>query len=282
MKTKSSQGYFTFLVWGFSFFSLFLSYKDAQAQGIAINVDPYNSSAEVPGMDLLRGANAPIPPLPKPDNAPPGVDVYYIRENNTPKPAAVGGNPVSSHQSLPPVPPLKEPYILPQPLTEQTSGSVSPFDITPADITPPSQRVSSPSSIAIQIIPPPLETPPAPTSPNPTSETPRRRSLKEILVFSEPPDMETIARNYQITTSDKKNNKSAPASKPETTATYRVLVRAISGQEEKTLKNLYPEAFRTNHQGQTFWQIGRFSSYPNAQQAAKAVARAGLKFLIVP
>lgn len=284
MKTPLYRRCFTCLLWGFSFLYFFLLQERTQGQGIAINVDPYNSSPEVPLQGPLAGEKPSIPPLPKPESDLSRVDVYYVKEDKTQKPTAVGGNAISSHQSLPPVPPVKEPYSRPQLAREETFGSTSPFDITPEDIpspippkTPP-QGASSPSSIPIQIITPTE----AQTSPISTPQPSRRRHLKDILVFSEPPDMATIARNLGITSGDKQDTKTTAPATPNAAATYRVLVRASSGEEEKTLKALYPDAFRTNHQGQTFWQIGRFSSKTNAQQAAKPIAQAGLKFLIVP
>ena len=63
-------------------------------------------------------------------------------------------------------------------------------------------------------------------------------------------------------------------------SSYRVLVNP--GSQQAQMRSLYPDAFPTNYQGRSLWQIGRFSTQENAQKALQELAGYGVTGAIVP
>ncbi|ACK65985.1 Sporulation domain protein [Rippkaea orientalis PCC 8801] len=63
---------------------------------------------------------------------------------------------------------------------------------------------------------------------------------------------------------------------------YRVMVAINDSSQKARLRSLYPEAFRTTHNGQSMWQVGLFSSRNNADKAYESLQNAGLRAIILP
>jgi hypothetical protein len=62
---------------------------------------------------------------------------------------------------------------------------------------------------------------------------------------------------------------------------YRVLVEAKNNDGIDRVKSLYPEAFRTNYNGKSMLQVGRFTSREKADITAKSLEDLGMKVMIV-
>ena len=58
---------------------------------------------------------------------------------------------------------------------------------------------------------------------------------------------------------------------------YKVLVEALTKNEEEEVRSLYPEAFKTIYQGESWLQIGAFSDWDKAKQAETALVNLGLE-----
>lgn len=65
------------------------------------------------------------------------------------------------------------------------------------------------------------------------------------------------------------------------TTSYRVMVQANNRSQQEKLRSLYPDAFPIRHQGQSFWQIGVFSSQENADSALQNLQNLGFEGNVV-
>lgn len=252
-----------------------------------IDVSPYNQTPS--DDDSFNLSSDFVPPLPQ---KVPDRDTLVIKGNSTPAPLTPAtGNMVNSQQNLPSPPTLSEPYRAP--------SSVSPYNQTPprATITNP-----QPASVLPQITPsvsaspydytppdnPTVVTPavnvpqtaPTNTTPRVNTSAPRnttqRRDLREILVFDTVTVAPEIIEQHRQSRVNNNNNN------PNLSGSFRVLVGVKNSSEESRLKSLYPNAFRTTHQGQSLWQIGVFSTRQNADNAVQPLKGAGLNPIITP
>ena len=270
---------------GIFFFPLSIS---AQTQ---ISIDPYNdsgsASSNIP-FEPKRQAVTPNQPLPTNQNN--AMGQVIINGNPTPsRPNVVQGNLIRSNQTLPQIPPLSEPYSRPSDAnninpnspdnefieSKNNSVSVSPFDITPTDnqsSTPERKPVNNNSNVVRSINLSPNSSPSSTvntTDNNPTPPTPlgRRRTLQDILVFSNTP---TQRVNPQISTSSTQSGE-----------VYKVLVSVNNSTHESQLRSLYPEAFRTTFNGQSMLQVGVFSSPNKADDVSRSLENMGFRSTIV-
>lgn len=58
---------------------------------------------------------------------------------------------------------------------------------------------------------------------------------------------------------------------------YKVLVEALTKNEEDEVRSLYPEAFKTIYQGESWLQIGAFSDWDKAKKAERTLVNLGLE-----
>lgn len=199
-----------------------------------------------------------IPPLP---SRTPARDTITIQGNSTPRPLPnVNGSTINSSQNLPSPPALSEPY---RPPANVVNNNGSPYNQTP------SNNNNIPTASGSN------NTPPANTTANPPSETtvtqpsvPRRRTLREILVF------DTVT---SYPSSPPVTNPNPPSSTVAANGTrFRVVVRINDAGDQTRVREIYPDAFRSTHQGNSVLQVGVFSTRQNAEQAAQTLKNAGL------
>ncbi len=131
------------------------------------------------------------------------------------------------------------------PLTPTVTNSTTSLP----PLTPPSTTTNNP------IVPPPP----------PSAVNAQRRSLSEVL---------GSLNNTQTPTN-------ALAQTPQL-SNYRVLIEARSKNQQDQMKSLYPDAFPTNYNGRSLWQIGVFSTRTNADTALNSLTSMGLKGMVVP
>ena len=62
---------------------------------------------------------------------------------------------------------------------------------------------------------------------------------------------------------------------------YKVLVEALNADEEDEVRSLYPEAFKTIYQGESWLQVGAFSNWDKAKQAERTLVDLGLETYLV-
>ena len=62
---------------------------------------------------------------------------------------------------------------------------------------------------------------------------------------------------------------------------YKVLVEAIGEDEEDEVRSLYPEAFKTVYQGESWLQVGAFSNWDKAKQAEQTLVDLGLETYLI-
>jgi cell division protein FtsN len=63
-------------------------------------------------------------------------------------------------------------------------------------------------------------------------------------------------------------------------SSFRVLVNP--GNQKDEVRSRYPDAFATQYQGRSLWQIGRFNSQENAEKALDDLSNLGIQGIIVP
>jgi hypothetical protein len=116
---------------------------------------------------------------------------------------------------------------------------------------------------------------PAPPNINDSSVVPRptigAKPNSESTLFSRPQQGETKIESET----------SASTSVQSTTSNYKVLVDASNDKEQKQLKSVYPDAFRTIYQGKSMWQVGIFTSRDNADKAIQDLKNLGLEGVIL-
>lgn len=239
------------------------NYQSALAQQIPVlGVSPMNQTPDENDPFNSISDNS-IPPLP---TKTPATDTITINGQPTPDRSPVPTNitGIGSSQSLPSPPTLSEPYRAP---------SVSPYNQTPTATTTPNNAVSSNNGSSVQINVDSNNTSTTTQSPsvnNSNVPIQRRRSLREIMVFDRPNPSSTN-NNSNITAVNNSNG-----------GAFRVFVKANNATEESRVKEIYPEAFRSNHQGMTVWQVGLFSNRENAEQAAEPLRNIGFTPILTP
>ena len=62
---------------------------------------------------------------------------------------------------------------------------------------------------------------------------------------------------------------------------YKVLVEALNEVEESEVRSLYPEAFETVYQGESWLQVGAFSNWDKARQAEQTLVNLGLETYLI-
>ena len=62
---------------------------------------------------------------------------------------------------------------------------------------------------------------------------------------------------------------------------YKVLVEAVGENEEDEVRSLYPEAFKTVFQGESWLQVGAFSNWTKAKQAERTLVNLGLETYLI-
>ena len=222
--------------------------NQVKAQVISeISVDPYNNS---------NFQTEAIENIPRNE---PVDDVVYINAPSTPsRNAEVEGNLTSSNQFLPAIPPISEPYS-----EQQNAETINPNQTLTSNPQPSTQgrsiNVSPDNNVATQKTP----LPPQPRD--------GRRSLKDILVQSNPTGSTNIT-----TTSNNISLLSKSGQK-----IYKVLVNVKSAEDKNKIKAVYPEAFSKNINGDSFLQIGIFTNQDNVNQVSQALANLGFKAVVM-
>ena len=193
--------------------------------------------------------------------------------------------------------------------TASLSVSVSPFDITPTDnsnnnntrknnkfqqnqtptnetrtisVSPYNQ--TQPQSTNQQNIEVGVKTPENNTSKPKTgvvNNQRRRLSLKEALANSNGANTPV---NYSLTKSDsdRVGSNSSLVSSLGNQKVYKVLVKVTSEADKEQVKFLYPEAFSKNIKGESFLQIGIFSSQDNVDKVSSELNQIGFKAIVNP
>lgn len=124
---------------------------------------------------------------------------------------------------------------------------------------------TAPNSNTLSPLPPPPQTSNSQVVPRPTGLP--NSSLSDVMAVSPRP------------LSGGSNTDVAATSVP-TSNNYRVLVQA-SGSQQEQLRSRFPEAFRTFYQGQTMWQVGRFSSRENVDKTLQDLQTIGLEGVVL-
>jgi len=285
----------------------FLTPQKVNAGAIEIAIDPYNNSGyDNAPIENHQGSNNNISTKPNFPSNNQNIDtgsIYYVKGNSTPPPPSIiNGNLATSNQTLPAIPPVGEPYsqqqnpeVNPRNVTPSNnfSVSVSPFDVTPQENKP----INSVSSSVTNTINPnnnvrTINLSPQNSTPNPpstnintdnspnsaTTDFDKRRNLREILVFSNPSNPVSSDNN------NGNNQPSVSVVAPSTVnnqKVYRVLAQTSNNSQETGVKSLYPEAFKTNYQGQSLLQVGVFSTKERAQQVSQSLTNIGVRAIIL-
>jgi hypothetical protein len=200
-----------------------------------------------------------MPPLP---TKKPATEVIRINGSTTPVSPISSGKTITSNQNLPTPPQVSEPY-------RQNNDD----------------NLNQTSQTVLQ----PLNPPSNPSNPQPVTSLPstryvnsnqKRRSLADILVVA--PSASNAPSPPGFTgTNPHNSNYTAHNSAHNHSSVYKVIVEAKYGYQESKIRSLYPDAFRTTHQGRTMLQVGVFSSQQRAEQVLQSLRRAGLSPLMI-
>ncbi|OKH24153.1 hypothetical protein NIES593_08325 [Hydrococcus rivularis NIES-593] len=160
---------------------------------------------------------------------------------------------------------------------------------------------SSPSSRSSSSLPPPPSIPSGRT-PNPSAANAASPSSEESSPLPVPPQINSsqvvpqptanARANSEKTLSDAiavtprplpgaSNANVAARSEVPSSSNYRVLVEASESSQQKQLRSLYPDAFRTVYQGRAMWQVGVFKTWDSADRVLQSVKNVGLDGLIL-
>jgi len=146
----------------------------------------------------------------------------------------------------------------------------------------------------------------------PAPETPKIDTTANLSLPAPPPVMEKSVGNKELvfnasgsTTSDVASRKTEPVPFPPTANTsalgsntsqvaslsdvlgssnqikYKVLVEALNSTEEREIKAIYPQAFKTIFEGQSLLQIGAFNSWDKAKKAEATLIDLGLETFVL-
>lgn len=291
--------------------------QKVHAGGIQLAIDPYNDSGSnaIPiesnpsQVSVNSSVNNNLPF----NNSEISIDsVYYIQGNSTPpRPSIVSGNLITSNQSLPAIPNIAEPYSPQQTSAvvnspnvasgSNSSVSISPFDITPQEDKPVNSISVSPVTTSldrtnnnsnnnsvrtISVSPQNPVQNSVSNSPSinsnsdnsSTNDLNRRRNLRDILVFS--------PSSNPVSSQNNNNGNNQPSVSVASTSTgnnrvYRVLAQTNNNSQETGVRSLYPEAFKTNYQGQSLLQVGVFSTPERAEQVSQSLTNIGVRAIIL-
>jgi hypothetical protein len=182
---------------------------------------------------------------------------------------------------------------LPSSLSSPTSSSSTSNSLT-------SRRLPSSLSSPSSILPKPTAIPSGKTPNRDRTDTSKRPTLQETLTSrTAPPNVDDSSVVPRPTASAKPNSESTlsdvmsvssrplPGSTSVTSessspaSNYKVLVDASNDDEQKQLKSVYPDAFRTIYQGKSMWQVGIFTSWDNADKAIQDLKDLGLEGVIL-
>ncbi|NJM89004.1 MAG: DUF3747 domain-containing protein [Hydrococcus sp. RU_2_2] len=181
---------------------------------------------------------------------------------NSPLPSSPRSSvpPASSPASSPSSPSssVRSSNSLPLPPSIASGQTQNNTTATPTPSTAPNSNTLSP-------LPPPPQTSNSQVVPRPTGLP--NSSLSDVMAVSPRP------------LSGGSNTDVAATSVP-TSNNYRVLVQA-SGSQQEQLRSRFPEAFRTFYQGQTMWQVGRFSSRENVDKTLQDLQTIGLEGVVL-
>ena len=150
------------------------------------------------------------------------------------------------------------------------------------DLPPLPNQPNQPIPRPLPLDPPAPLPAPEPTSPSLPAPPPvlENSTGNKELVFSPSsstsarvPDVEPVPFPPQI-------NYSALGSRA-SQIKYKVLVEALNEVEESEVRSLYPEAFKTIYQGESWLQVGAFSNWDKAQQAERTLVDLGLETYLI-
>lgn len=100
------------------------------------------------------------------------------------------------------------------------------------------------------------------------------------LVFTPSSDYSTVTSNIEPVPF-LPETKSKTVSSRASLVKYKVLVEALNTNEEKEVRSLYPEAFKTIFQGESWLQVGAFSNRDKAKQAEQTLVNLGLETYVL-
>ncbi len=101
------------------------------------------------------------------------------------------------------------------------------------------------------------------------------------------PDLEPVPFAPEINSTTLSSNNSTVSSLSDVLGSsssqvrYKVLVEALNADEEDEVRSLYPEAFKTIYQGESWLQVGAFSNWDKAKQAERTLVDLGLETYLV-
>jgi hypothetical protein len=204
-------------------------------------------------------SNRNMPPLP---TKKPATEVIQINGSTTPVSPISSGKTKTSNRNLPTPPQVSEPY-----RQKNEDNLTQPPQTALRPLNPP----SNPSKTN------PLTSPPTTRYVNSNQQ---RRSLADILVVA--PSASNAPSPPAFTAINAQNsNYSAYNSSHNHSRVYKVIVEAKYGYQESKIRSLYPDAFRTTHQGRSMLQVGVFSSQQRAEQVLQSLRNAGLTPLMI-
>jgi parallel beta-helix repeat protein len=168
--------------------------------------------------------------------------------------------------------------------SDKTFADLPPLPARREVNRPPLPKLNIPASA------PTIETTSALPSPPPVSGN--DRSNKELIftpASSSPEvrDIEPVPYVPPISNTALKSNSSQIDSLSDVLGSrasqvkYKVLVEALNEVEEKEVRSLYPEAFKTVFQGQSWLQVGAFNNWDKARQAERTLIDLGLETYLI-
>jgi hypothetical protein len=166
-------------------------------------------------------------------------------------------------------PPSVSPSPTPPPPPTSPTPSASPTPATPTlpsfsqlpPLPPPKPAVNS------EVVPPP--------PPNATANA-NRQGLSDVLSV-QPRPLPGSSSNG----SSRPDSLAVPAAPLPSGGGYRVMVAARDRNQQSQVRSLYPDAFPTNYNGRSLWQVGVFSSRDNADSALQSLETLGLEGLVI-
>ncbi|WP_013322232.1 DUF3747 domain-containing protein [Gloeothece verrucosa] len=187
-------------------------------------------------------------------------DEYTFTAESSEPPAASSNNSFSNDSSLesyrsertPSVPAANSNTRANVPNTKKYSGELPPPPFSPSSLPPVAPPSQNPNN---QIVPPPSL----------NSSNSQRQNLSDTL------------NNLNNNSGRTPSSRSIAQAK-----NYKVLVEAKTGSQQQQLRSLYPESFPTKYNGQSFWQVGVFSTADNAQNVIQNLKNAGLNSRMIP
>ena len=156
------------------------------------------------------------------------------------------------------------------------------------DLSPLPSKTSLDARPLPKLDPPaPTPTEPDPSLPSPPPASTNNTDRKEF-VFTPPSspvatDVEPVPFPPEASSSTLSSSSSQISSLSDVLGSrasqvkYKVLVEALNEDEEEEVRSLYPEAFKTIYQGESWLQVGAFSNWDKAKQAEQTLVNLGLE-----